>query len=276
MLIFSILLHFIVFTLAIPVQIPISNDYLAPLYSFGDNIKEAYIVVFKPDTSNAEMTRHINWITPFFNYQSYDGYDDHGIHHTYRIGDFKGYAGRFDDRVLDAIRKSHQVAFVEQDSYVHTTKVQSHAPWGLARISSPDRLTIDNYDKYYYRGGLTGMGIRVYIIDTGIYVDHAEFEGRAQWGITVPRNEQDTDRNGHGTHCAGIVAGRKFGVAKKATVVAVKVLRSDGSGVMSDVLKGVDWTVQDYSRYTQKGAVANMSLGGRKSHAMETAVNEAS
>jgi cerevisin len=116
----------------------------------------------------------------------------------------------------------------------------------------------------------------VSIIDTGIYVDHAEFEGRAQWGITVPRNEQYTDGNGHGTHCAGIVSGSTFGVAKKATVVAVKVLRSDGSGAMNDALKGVDWTVQNYSRYTQKGAVANMSLGGRKSHAMEAAVDEAS
>ncbi|KAI8881531.1 hypothetical protein K501DRAFT_324413 [Backusella circina FSU 941] len=285
MLFFSFLINLIAFTLAISIQIPFSppdDHHLAPLYSFGDNIHDAYIVVFKPDTSETQVTNHINWISTFFHNQSYNGYDDKGIHHTYSIGTFKGYSGHFDDRILGAIRKSDQIAYVEQDSYVHTTALQNSAPWGLARISHRKRLSRYNQDKYYFHAELAGKDIRVYIIDTGIYVDHDEFEGRAVWGTTVPRFEQDVDGNGHGTHCAGIVAGSTFGVAKKASLVAVKVMRSDGSGTMSDVLMGVDWTLRNYledqysSRNTRlKGAVANMSLGGRKSPALESAVDEA-
>lgn len=73
----------------------------------------------------------------------------------------------------------------------------------------------------------------------GINVDHVEFEGRAKWGKTMPKNDEDKDGNGHGTHCAGTIASRKYGVAKAANLVAVKVLGSNGSGSMSDVVAGV-------------------------------------
>ena len=73
----------------------------------------------------------------------------------------------------------------------------------------------------------------------GINVDHVEFEGRARWGKTMPKNDVDKDGNGHGTHCAGTIASRKYGVAKAANLVAVKVLGSNGSGSMSDVVAGV-------------------------------------
>lgn len=76
------------------------------------------------------------------------------------------------------------------------------------------------------------------VVDTGINIDHVEFEGRAKWGKTIPKNDVDKDGNGHGTHCAGTIASRKYGVAKKANVIAVKVLGSNGSGSMSDVVDG--------------------------------------
>ena len=134
-----------------------------------------------------------------------------------------------------------------------------------------------------------GEGVNVYVIDTGINIDHVEFEGRASWGKTIPRNDVDEDGNGHGTHCAGTIASRAYGVAKAATVTAVKVLGSNGSGSMSDVVAGVLYAVQDAmekavqaaaefkatGKTKYKGSVANMSLGGGKSRALDDAVNRA-
>lgn len=134
-----------------------------------------------------------------------------------------------------------------------------------------------------------GEGVDVYVIDTGISTEHDEFEERASWGKTVPADEMDVDGNGHGTHCAGTIASRKYGVAKKAHVIAVKVLGANGSGTMSDVVGGVVWAAQsakakaaeadaEYAatgRSKHKGSVANMSLGGGKSPALELAVDKA-
>lgn len=121
----------------------------------------------------------------------------------------------------------------------------------------------------------------VYVIDTGTNVDHVDFGGRAHWGKTVPSNDADSDGNGHGTHCSGTVAGTKYGVAKKASIYAVKVLRSNGSGTMSDVVKGVEWAATEHVKKVKdgkkgfKGSAANMSLGGGKSPALDRAVNGA-
>merc|ERR1712000_322752 len=122
-------------------------------------------------------------------------------------------------------------------------------------------------------------------IDTGTNIDHVDFEGRASWGKTIPAGDEDIDGNGHGTHCSGTIAGKKFGVAKKANVYAVKVLKSNGSGTMSDVVKGVEWAAEAHSSALSaakkgkkkgfKGSVANMSLGGGKSRVLDLAVNAA-
>jgi cerevisin len=83
-----------------------------------------------------------------------------------------------------------------------------------------------------------------YVIDTGVNIKHEQFEGRAVWGATIPTGDEDEDGNGHGTHVAGTIGSKTYGVAKKAKIVAVKVLRSNGSGTMSDVLKGVEWAAE--------------------------------
>ena len=161
-----------------------------------------------------------------------------------------------------------------------TGELEKNAPWGLARISHRDSLSFGDFNKYLYAAE-GGEGVDVYVIDTGTYVDHVDFEGRAHWGQTIPANDEDADGNGHGTHCSGTIAGKKYGVAKKANVYAVKVLRSNGSGSMSDVVKGVEWAANSHAKKAKKGkkgfkgSAANMSLGGGKSPALDAAVNGA-
>jgi cerevisin len=163
-------------------------------------------------------------------------------------------------------------------------ETEKNAPWGLARISHRDSLSFGTWSKYLY-SAQGGEGVDVYVVDTGTNYKHVDFEGRAHWGKTIPSGDADEDGNGHGTHCSGTVAGKKHGVAKLANVYAVKVLRSNGSGTMSDVVKGVEYAVtahkeqvkkaKDGKRKGFKGSAANMSLGGGKSTTLDLAVNAA-
>lgn len=163
-------------------------------------------------------------------------------------------------------------------------EVEKTAPWGLARVSHRKTLSFGTYNKYLYAED-GGEGVDAYVIDTGTNTDHVDFEGRAHWGKTIPNGDADVDGNGHGTHCSGTIAGKKYGVAKKANVYAVKVLRSNGSGTMADVIAGVDFaatshleqvkSAKDGKRKGFKGSVANMSLGGGKTRMLDDAVNAA-
>lgn len=232
--------------------------------------------------------------------------EEDGVSHVYATNTFNlgfsGYAGKFSEEALEEIRRSPYVDHVEVDQLVTTQeqvhgvdedlasdiKLQTSAPWGLARISTRKELSFGTFGKYFYDTN-GGDGVTAYIVDTGINIDHVEFEGRATWGKTIPKNDVDKDGNGHGTHCAGTVASRKYGVAKKAELVAVKVLGSNGSGSMADVIGGVLWAAEDAAKRAKaaaeelrvsgktkhKGSVANMSLGGGKSPALDKAVNAA-
>ena len=96
---------------------------------------------------------------------------------------------------------------------------QRGPPWGLARISHPPGLKFPTFARYDYDAN-AGLGVNVYVIDTGIFTSHIGFEGRAKWGVTILENNIDDDGNGRGTHLAGTIASRKYGVAKKANVIA--------------------------------------------------------
>jgi cerevisin len=158
------------------------------------------------------------------------------------------------------------------------------APWGLARVSHRKPLNFGTFNKYLYTDE-AGEGVDAYVIDTGTNIEHVDFEGRAHWGKTIPANDKDEDGNGHGTHCSGTIAGKKYGVAKKANVYAVKVLKSNGSGTMADVIAGVDFAAKSHLEQVEaakkgkrkgfKGSVANMSLGGGKTTPLDAAVNAA-
>ncbi|MEW2380667.1 S8 family serine peptidase [Micromonospora sp. NPDC047707] len=154
------------------------------------------------------------------------------------------------------------VAYVEQDKVLTATATQSNPPWGLDRI---DQRNLPLSRSFTYPN--TASNVRAYIIDTGIRTTHTQFGGRATWGTnTVDSN--NTDCNGHGTHVAGTVGGSTYGVAKQVRLVAVKVLNCSGSGTITGVVNGVNWVTAN----AVKPAVANMSLGGGASSALDNAV----
>lgn len=205
-----------------------------------------------------------------------------GIKHIYESSYLQGYSGYFTDDVIDMIKRHPDVASVEVDSVVHASESakQVGAPWGLSRISHREKLGLSNFNQYVY-DDTAGKGVTAYVIDTGINISHEEFGGRAVWGATIPTDDTDEDGNGHGTHCAGTIGSKTYGISKNAKLVAVKVLRSNGSGSMSDVIKGVEFAANAHIKEAQegkegfKGSTANMSLGGGKSPALDKAVNAA-
>lgn len=103
--------------------------------------------------------------------------------------------------------------------------------WGLSRISHHLLSSSLSRKSFPYFPSFSGNNVTVYVIDTGINVNHADLHpDRVRWGTTVPKNDQNDDGHGHGTHVSGIIAGQTFGVAKNALLVAVKVLDSQGMG----------------------------------------------
>ena len=158
------------------------------------------------------------------------------------------------------------VAFVEKNQRVTLDATQVNPPWGLDRI---DQATLPLSRTYTYPD-TAGSGATVYVIDTGVRITHQQIAGRAVYGYDgFDGDTVAADGNGHGTHVATTVAGTTYGVAKAARIVAVRVLGNDGSGSISGVIAGVDWVTS----HRVRPAVANMSLGGSASTALDTAVN---
>jgi subtilisin family serine protease len=146
---------------------------------------------------------------------------------------------------------------------------QPHASWGLDRI---DQRNLPLNDTYAYHND--GQGVNAYVIDTGILTTHWEFSGRAFGIYDFDAEGSGVDCNGHGSHVAGIIGGRTFGVAKKVRLFGVRVLNCQGSGAWSDVIDGVNFVTWHHAQPAQQGypALANMSLGGPTNRAVDAAV----
>jgi len=141
--------------------------------------------------------------------------------------------------------------------------------WGLTRTTEH----INSLNGMYKHGDDSGAGVIAYIIDTGIYIQHPKFGGRAVWGTdTADKPPVNDDLNGHGTHVAGTVIADTYGLARAGTAVAVKVLGANGSGTNDGVIAGITWAVKDHKTRGVGKSVANMSLGGGVSKAINDAV----
>ena len=148
--------------------------------------------------------------------------------------------------------------------------VQEDATWGLDRIDEESLPLDDNY-RYDY----TGEGVTAFVVDTGIRTSHQDFGGRARCGFTAFRSRGCQDDVGHGTHVAGTVGSSTYGVAKSVDIVAVKVLNSRGEGSTSGVIAGIDYIRRQKEGNPTRRMVANLSLGGGESPALDAAVDEA-
>jgi aqualysin 1 len=186
------------------------------------------------------------------------------IHQVYSHA-LKGYAATLPEVALATLLSDARVARIERDGIMRVSTTQTPATWGIDRIDQAN-LPLNNTFNYTR----TGAGVKIYILDTGIRFSHNQFGGRATSGADFIDGGAADDCYGHGTHVAGTAAGSTYGVAKAASLVAVRVLGCNGSGSTSGVIAGVDWVTGNHA--AGQPAVANMSLGGGTSTALDNAV----
>jgi subtilisin family serine protease len=187
------------------------------------------------------------------------------LKHVYQNA-INGFAAEMSEEDAETLSEDFRVKFVEEDAVITADATQTNPPWGLDRIDQRNRPLSGSYTYNF-----TGSGVRVYVIDTGIRTTHTQFGGRAS-NVFDAFGGNGADCNGHGTHVSGTVGGSTYGVAKSALLRGVRVLDCSGSGATSGVIAGVDWVRQNRI----DPAVANMSLGGGASTALDNAVNNLS
>ncbi|CAG9975630.1 unnamed protein product [Clonostachys byssicola] len=236
---------------------PATRSVPAPLVRLSeraDVVANKYIVKFKDNSALASLDSALSTIS---------------VAHEYTFEHvFKGFSGELSQEALDALRSHPDVEFIEEDSYVYLDGFleQSNAAWGLGRISHRAKgSTTYVYDE------TAGEGTCAYIIDTGIDVTHTDFEGRATFAVNYG-DSNNIDGHGHGTHVAGTIGSKTYGIAKKTSLFAVKVLDNNGSGTVANMIRGLEFVVSDVpTRGCPNGAVANMSLRSSVSVALNAA-----
>ncbi|WP_043173756.1 S8 family peptidase [Streptomyces sp. NRRL B-24484] len=176
-----------------------------------------------------------------------------------------GYAAEMTAAQAQRVAADPAVAYVEQDAVQHRSAGQQNPPsWGLDRIDQRN-LPLD----HSYGYSTTASDVTVYLVDSGLRTTHAQFQGRASIGVDeVGDGRQGTDCLGHGTHVAGTVGGRDYGVAKGVKLVAVRVTDCNDSAATSAIVAAADWITKN----AVKPAVVNMSINGGVSATEDKAI----
>ncbi|KAJ3162262.1 hypothetical protein HDU88_006746 [Geranomyces variabilis] len=201
------------------------------------------------------------------------------IRRSWSIGTFQGASLQFNARdecerfwektTAEQAKFPDEWMHVQVDSQAAVRGFQAHPTWNLDRIDQK-RLPLDG--GYTYPDS-AGKGVDIYIVDTGININHTEFEGRAKWGITTSSTDTARiDDHGHGSHVAGIAGGKTYGASKLSTLIAVKALASNGSGPYSDVIDGLSWVARAVSR-SGRPSIVNLSVEGEISPTFNAALS---
>jgi subtilisin family serine protease len=227
----------------------------------GNTIKDQYIVVLSEGTVDVDATS-----------QRLVSKSKGRVKRTFK-GGIKGFVVNLSDSDVASLARDAQVAFVEPDRVVSAsgkpsgTTTQSKAGWGLDRIDQPD-LPLNG--KYTYSSN--GAGVNVYIIDSGIRLTHTEFADRATGDFsTIDDGYGAEGCSWHGSHVAGIVGGKTYGVAKAVSLHSVRVLNCYDQGSLSDVIAGLGWVTANHV----SPAIANISIQSSYSEALNAAVDSA-
>ncbi|KAJ3525680.1 hypothetical protein NM208_g11533 [Fusarium decemcellulare] len=199
----------------------------APKPKDNDIIEGKYIITLKPTVVEEKIEDHLHWVDGIHS-RSLHRRDEEGVDKIWNTT-FKGYSGEFDKETIKEIKDSDEVVAVEPVRKValyQNVLTQAPAPWGLGSISH----RTPGWREYIYNEP-AGRDMWAYLIDTGVNVNHTDFEGRAYLGYNAYPNTDFVDVQGHGTHCAGTIAGKEYGVAKLANVMAVKVFHQGSVNV---------------------------------------------
>jgi subtilisin family serine protease len=216
-------------------------------------IPDHYIVVLKDGTPSAMVQRHASDLSGLYS-------GEVGFVYQHAL---KGFSVRMSETAALALSADARVQYVEEDAESHLVTTQVNPPsWGLDRI---DQHTLPLDSAYTYVQ--TGSGVKVYIIDSGIRFSHVDFGGRALLGADFTGGD-GTDCLGHGTHVAGTIGGSSYGIAKNATLYAVRVFGCSGTASNSTIIAGIDWVTGHHG----SPAVANLSLGGSGDSSVDSAV----
>ena len=243
---------------AVPVTSTASAEPPAP--ATADFVADNYIVILEEDATASVDVVMASVPELALAATSADG--SHGgthINHRYTAA-VEGFSAEMTVDAVKELQSHPDVALVERDQIVSID-----ATWGQDRIDERE-LPLDGS----FSASGDGTGVHAYVIDTGLRESHQDFNGRVGQGFDAVGGGVD-DCNGHGTHVAGTVAGSTYGVAPDATIHGVRVLGCNGAGANSGVIAGVDWVTAN----AIQPAVANMSLGGRASAALDRAIANA-
>ncbi|KAJ9084768.1 proteinase B [Entomophthora muscae] len=234
-------------------------------------VYSAHIVTLKSSVTTDLVDLHLNNVHALFPNETRTG----TVNEIKQVYDtvLNGYSVDVSAEILEKIKELPEVEAVEEDQPCSPFAIQKGAPWGISRITSRARLEPNRFDYEYKYDPYGGKGVDVYVIDSGVNVKHEDFEGRASMGVSFVPGVPEFSYFGHGTHVAGIVASKTYGVAKKAHIISVKIADEYSTGFNSLVIAGINWSLKN--RKQSRGCVINISYGSKRSEALNRAARDA-